>query len=236
MPINNSQSRNSIVVDAATSLLFTVMRRTFPSRTFSEVLYIYNGQGLKKEDRDYQGHEDVFSSGGLVGKHTDRMHPGPFVVIGRKGSAGKATFAAQGGWVTDTAYFATPLNAEELDCKFLFYAIKSQDFSGDIISTAIPGINQTAIYVHTLPLPPLSIQIAVAQFLDAVAERPLGAALPLLPTLLLEHRRIVARIENWRRRLRKPVSCGNRLRRRQRLFGPHLSVRNLIGAVVMRFR
>jgi hypothetical protein len=81
------------------------------------------------------GIEDVFASGGWVGNHTERMHPGPYVVIGRKGSAGKITYAPNGGWVTDTAYFAVPLHSENLNCKFLFYTLRSVDFSGDIIST-----------------------------------------------------------------------------------------------------
>src|SRR5688572_27333704 len=131
------------VIDAATKLLFVAMRKLFPCPLLSKIVFVHNGQGLKADDREQDGDQDVFGSGGFVGKHTERMHPGPFVVIGRKGSAGKATFAQRGGWVTDTAYFATPLKPEQLDCKFLFHAIKSLDFSGDIISTAIPGINRT---------------------------------------------------------------------------------------------
>ena len=71
----------------------------------------------------------------------------PFVVVGRKGSAGKPTFAPDGGWVIDTAYYAQP-RSDDLLCKFLYYALESCDFSQDVIATAIPGINRTAIYQH----------------------------------------------------------------------------------------
>jgi restriction endonuclease S subunit len=184
-----------MVTNAAILLLFAEMRRRLPSLTLSNLVYIHNGQGLRAEEREAHGNEDVFGSGGCVGKHTKHMHPGPFVVIGRKGSAGKATFAERGGWVTDTAYFATPIRAEELDCKFLFFAIKSLDFSRDIISTAIPGINRTALYQYSVPLPPLAVQLAVVDFLDALSDRPHEAATPLLPAPLAEQGRVVARIE-----------------------------------------
>src|SRR5271168_1889748 len=130
----NPAHSSTIVAGAAIRLLFTAMRRLFPCPALVSIVHIHNGQGLKAEDRHTHGTEDVFGSGGCVGSHTERMHPGPFVVIGRKGSAGKITYASRGGWVTDTAYFATPLKPESLDCRFLFYSLKSLDFSGDIIS------------------------------------------------------------------------------------------------------
>jgi restriction endonuclease S subunit len=116
---------------------------------------IANGQGLIEGDRDQTGEYAVFGSGGQVGKHNDALMTEPYVVIGRKGSAGKVTFASEGGWVTDTAYYAFPRNPKELECKYLFYATKSLDFTDDVITTAIPGINRTAIYAHKIPLPPL---------------------------------------------------------------------------------
>jgi type I restriction enzyme S subunit len=205
--MQNSVSHS--IVEIAIAVLFSRSRKLFPLRTLSVISFIHNGQGLKKEDRQTDGKEDVFSSGGWVGNHIEPMHSGPFVVIGRKGSAGKVTYASKGGWVTDTAYFAVPLRSEDLDCKFLFYALRSLDFSNDIISTAIPGINRTAIYQHTIPVPPLPVQLEIVRFLDAVEARPLGNELPQLSVPLAEQRRTLARVEeaaaliNEARRLRQ---------------------------------
>jgi type I restriction enzyme S subunit len=127
---------------------------------------IANGQGLIEGDRDQAGEYAVFGSGGQVGKHNDALMTEPYVVIGRKGSAGKVTFASEGGWVTDTAYYAFPRNPKELECKYLFYATKSLDFTDDVITTAIPGINRTAIYAHKIPLPPLPEQRRIVTYLD----------------------------------------------------------------------
>ncbi len=141
-------------------------------------LYLYelaaeiaNGQGLIEGDRDQAGEYAVFGSGGQVGKHNDALMTEPFVVIGRKGSAGKVSFASEGGWVTDTAYYAFPRNPKELECKYLFYATKSLDFTDDVITTAIPGINRTAIYAHKIPLLPLPEQRRIVAYLTPFRQR-----------------------------------------------------------------
>ena len=88
---------------AAIQLLFTLMRQHFQCPELSQVITIHNGQGLTAKERDSTGVFNVYASGGFVGKHSEKLTDQPFVVIGRKGSAGKPTYAAQGGWVTDTA-------------------------------------------------------------------------------------------------------------------------------------
>ena len=182
------------VVLAATELLFTSMRKHFPCPALAEVVTIHNGQGLRAEDRDQTGQYYVYAAGGLVGRHSASLNDRPFVVIGRKGSAGKPTYAPFGGWVIDTAYYAQPNDEKRLDCEFLYYAISSLDFSGDIISTAIPGINRTSIYQHAIPLPPREIQEATVCFLKAAADKS-ESMLPELPSPLQAVRSTVIRVK-----------------------------------------
>ena len=182
------------VVLAATELLFTSMRKHFPCPTLAEVVTIHNGQGLRAEDRDATGRYHVYAAGGLVGRHSASLNDRPFVVIGRKGTAGKPTYAPFGGWVIDTAYYAQSKDEKRLDCEFLYYAISSLDFSGDIISTAIPGINRTSIYQHTIPLPPREIQEATVRFLKAAADKSV-TTLPVLPSPLQAVRKTVIRVK-----------------------------------------
>jgi restriction endonuclease S subunit len=183
---------DNAVINAATRLVFDEMRNTFRPRSLSDVIEIHNGQGLRSDKRDPLGAFNVYAAGGEVGRHSDHLTDAPFVVIGRKGSAGKITYAPCGGWVIDTAYYAQPRDPSELDTKFLAYALSSLDFSSDIISTAIPGINRTAIYKHRISVPPRPVQAAIVHFLDAAMS---GDPLQDLPTPLEHLRRIVARIE-----------------------------------------
>jgi len=140
-------------------------------RALSEIVEIANGQGLNERDRDQSGKYAVYGSGGQVGTHSTAVSADPFVVIGRKGSAGKATYAPNGGWVTDTAYYAFPRNTDELSCKYLFHAIQSLDFSQDVITTAIPGINRTAIYKHRIPVPRVEEQLYIENCLDGLQKK-----------------------------------------------------------------
>lgn len=182
-----------VAVDAATVLLFNALGERLQNRRLAELITVNNGQGLKTENRAVDGKFDVYASGGLVGKHSVGMHSGPFVVIGRKGSAGKITFAPRGGWVTDTAYFATPLKPSELQPKFLYYALRAQDFSESIIKTAIPGINRTAIYGYSIPQAPTDLQNAVVSFLDSL-ENGNPQTLPHLPAPFAEEQRAISQI------------------------------------------
>ena len=96
---------DNAVLIAATRLLFDATREHFPCPRLDEIVTIHNGQGLLATDRDAAGEYDVYAAGGLVGRHSARLSDKPFVVVGRKRSAGKPTYAPLGGWVIDTAYY-----------------------------------------------------------------------------------------------------------------------------------
>src|SRR6266508_667028 len=177
----------------ATRLLFSALAEKYAPQVLNDVITIFNGQSLKKSERQDDGLFEVYGSGGLVGTYSEYLSEKPFVVIGRKGSAGKPTYAPFGGWVIDTAYYAQPNDENALDTKYLYFGLSSIDFSDGIITTAIPGINRTAIYKHTLPVPPLDIQIAVNEFLEAAANK---TALPELPDFLNHIPAIIARVES----------------------------------------
>ncbi|WP_216327757.1 restriction endonuclease subunit S [Deinococcus aestuarii] len=167
------------------------MIQKFSVVSVNDVIDVNNGQSLTATERKLEGTYAVYAAGGRVGWHDKALTTSPFAVIGRKGSAGKVTFAPTGGWVIDTAYYAVPKESGELDPQYMAHALAALDFSEDIISTAIPGINRTAIYRHQLPLPPLEVQKVCAAFLDAIDSNSEVPSLPPLP----EQRRIVARVK-----------------------------------------
>lgn len=209
-PTANHREGN-LVVAAARKLIFSALSEKFPQIELKDVANIHNGQSLTSEMRDSSGKIQIYSSGGLVGKHSHGLSNDPFIVIGRKGSAGKVTFAPSGGWVTDTAYFAQPKMPELIDTSYLYHSLAALDFSDDIITTAIPGINRTAIYRHFIPLPSIEIQRDCARFLSAL-ER--GDPLPVLPPLP-EQQRIVARIKSMLEKVEEARSLAQALKEQQ---------------------
>jgi type I restriction enzyme S subunit len=105
------------------------MRSHYDRPRLDDIVIIHNGRGLPLTKRDAAGEHTVYASGGAVGRHSASITQEPFVVIGRKGSAGKPTCAPHGGWVIDTAYYAQPKDSSHLDSKFLFYAVSSLNFT-----------------------------------------------------------------------------------------------------------
>jgi len=90
----------------------------------------------------------------------------PSVIIGRKGSVGSITYAPEGSWVIDTAFYTEILDHNILDLRFLFYSLKRAGLDRHTITTSIPGINRNDIYSHEIFLPLLPEQRRLAAILD----------------------------------------------------------------------
>ncbi len=102
----------------------------------------------------------------MVGNHTATLVSYPTIVIGRKGSVGAITYAPNGGWTIDTAFYVEPKHDNRVDMRYLFYALKNLKLAQFTITTAIPGLNRDNIYRSEIPLPPLAEQKRTAAILD----------------------------------------------------------------------
>ncbi len=152
-----------LVLDASIKNLFSKITSRSKIKTIVDINY---GEGLRKQERIETGIYDVYGSGGLIGKHDKCITTTPFVIIGRKGSAGEITYSPNGGWVIDTAYYAIPKNNKMLLTKFFFYSLKSIDIKSGTIVTAIPGINRDSIYEKEIAFPSIDKQQRIIKYLD----------------------------------------------------------------------
>ncbi|HEY9704060.1 MAG TPA: restriction endonuclease subunit S, partial [Allocoleopsis sp.] len=82
----------------------------------------------------------------------------PTIIIGRKGSAGKVTYAHQGGWAIDTTFYVEIINFDKIALIFLFYVLKYLHLERYTITTAIPGINRNDLYNSIIPMPAIELQ------------------------------------------------------------------------------
>jgi type I restriction enzyme S subunit len=133
-----------------------------------DLVRVHYGKALKKADRDEAGAHAVFGSNGEVGKHSDHLVDYPTLIIGRKGSVGSVTYAPDGGWPIDTAFYVERLKPGELDLRYLFYALGQCHLEDRVITTSIPGLGRDDIYAARIPLPPLPEQRQIAAILDKV--------------------------------------------------------------------
>lgn len=121
-----------------------------------DVISLEYGKPLKESDRSGDGYP-VFGSNGAVGLHREFIVKGPFIVVGRKGSAGAVTYSQESGWPIDTTYFVA-LKREDVDLKYIYWTLWKADLSLIRETAGVPGLNRNDAYDLEIPLPPLEQQ------------------------------------------------------------------------------
>lgn len=135
-------------------------------RPLRDLVTAHYGKALKEENRDENGDNQVFGSAGFVGNHNESLVHSQTIIVGRKGSVGKVIWAPDGGWIIDTAYYLTLNESEQLDWRYLYYALSVARLEKKTITTSIPGLNRDDFYDTEIPLPPLDEQKRIAAILD----------------------------------------------------------------------
>ena len=124
------------------------------------------GKALKEVNRDGRGSNPVYGSNGEIGRHTEALVAFPTIIIGRKGSVGEVTYAPQGGWPIDTAYYLEPLDPDRVDLRYLYWALRHARLDQRVITTSIPGLNRDELYRTRVFEPPVDEQRRIAAILD----------------------------------------------------------------------
>ena len=139
---------------------------SWPMVSLGDVINVHYGKALKAEQRISSGSFPVFGSSGIVGKHDKALCSHPTIIIGRKGSVGAITWASEGGWIIDTAYYVEIKDNSKLYLRYLFYTLSRIDLAKKTITTSIPGLNRDDLYNTYIKLPPLKEQIRIADLFD----------------------------------------------------------------------
>lgn len=137
-----------------------------PLVKLQDIIFIMYGRALKEENRLENGTYKVYGSNGEVGLHNECLIYEPTIIIGRKGSVGKITFAEKGGWIIDTAFFIKIKNPNLVCLRYLFYALQQANLMQHTIVTSIPGISRDSILNIKIPLPALSVQKEIVAILE----------------------------------------------------------------------
>ena len=122
-----------------------------------EVITLEYGKPMKEEDRK-GGEYPVFGSNGVVGYHNEYLAKGPFIVVGRKGTAGAVTYSEKNGFPIDTTFYVKLKNKNIVDLKYLYYTMTNLKLGKVNIQSGVPGLNRNDAYKVKIPLPPLEIQ------------------------------------------------------------------------------
>ena len=123
------------------------------------------GKALKKENR-IKGEYPVFGSNGIIGYHSDYLVYAPFIIIGRKGSAGSVHYSLRNGYPIDTTFFVKLKNEDTIKQIFLYYLLLELDLRDVNVQAGVPGLNRNDAYKLKIPLPSLSEQEAIVSQIE----------------------------------------------------------------------
>lgn len=137
---------------------------TWTAVRIGDIARVVYGDALTAEMRNSEGGVNVYGSGGIVGKHDVSLHPGPSIVIGRKGSVGSIYLETQPFWCIDTAFYLDRIS-DQVDIEFLFYLLAFLDLRRLAIVVGVPGLNRSDLESTEIPLPTLPEQQRIVAIL-----------------------------------------------------------------------
>ena len=135
---------------------------SWPRIKLGEILSLEYGKPLKETNRD-GGEYPVFGSNGIVGWHSKYLVEGPFIIVGRKGSAGEVTFSSTSGYPIDTTFFVHLRNTKENNLDFIFHLLSSADLGRINTQSGVPGLNRNDAYQVEVSLPPIEVQEKIVE-------------------------------------------------------------------------
>ena len=119
----------------------------------------------KRED----GQVPIFSSSGITGTHSTAMVNAPGVITGRYGTIGEVFYAAEDFWPLNTTLFVEDFHGN--DAKFIYYFLKTLEWSKFTSASAVPGINRNTVHKEAVSLPDIETQRRIASTLSMLDEK-----------------------------------------------------------------
>ena len=127
-----------------------------------EVAEVKYGKATPKDE----GKIPVVGSGGIFSYTSMPLLKEPTIIIGRKGTAGKAWLMLEPCYPSDTTFYL--VLKKNIDLSFLFSFIISNPLSGEHAKTTLPSLQRHELENFQIPLPPLPIQQKIASILSAI--------------------------------------------------------------------
>jgi type I restriction enzyme M protein len=146
-----------------TKVLFN---QKWPMVELGDVCTFEYGKPLKEENRK-GGEYPVFGSNGIVGYHDEYLVNGPFIIVGRKGTAGAVVYSEKSGYPIDTTFYIKINSVDNIEVKFLYYILGTLGLDKINTQAGVPGLNRNDACKIKFPLPPLEVQQKIVTQLDS---------------------------------------------------------------------
>jgi type I restriction enzyme S subunit len=137
--------------------------------TLGDFVAIQRGHDLTEEQRR-QGSVPVMGSAGRNGFHDIAVAQGPGVVIGRSGASfGRVHYCPSDYWPHNTVLYVTDFRGN--NPRFVYYRLKSLDFSRYNSGSAQQSLNRNYIYSMSIRVPDPDTQRAIAHILGTLDDK-----------------------------------------------------------------
>ena len=124
---------------------------------------LHRGYDLPVQNR-INGIYPVVASSSIVGYHNKKMIDGPGVITGRSGTIGEVIYIDSDYWPLNTTLYVCDFNGNLP--RFIYYLLKSIRLQKYLAGTGVPTLNRNIVHPTLVPLPPVSEQVIIANFLD----------------------------------------------------------------------
>lgn len=159
----------------------TTGNQKWPMVELGNVCTFEYGKPLKQENR--QGDKyPVFGSNGIVGYHNEYLVKGPFIIVGRKGTAGAVVYSEGNGFPIDTTFYVKLLDGNKINLRYLYFILRTLGLNKLNIQAGVPGLNRNDAYKLKVPLPPLEIQKEIVEQIE-VKQNAIDAAKKVIENL-----------------------------------------------------
>lgn len=136
--------------------------------TVGEQITLQRGFDITK-DQQKPGNVPVVSSGGIKSFHNTAMVKGPGVIIGRKGTLGKAFYLQEDFWPHDTTLWVKDFKGNQP--LFVFYFLANLKVQHLDSGAANPALNRNQVHPIKTLWPPPDVQQRLASTFYELSER-----------------------------------------------------------------
>lgn len=133
-----------------------------------EIVTFQRGHDLPK-DKMVDGDIPVAGSNGVIGFHNEYTLDGPGVTIGRSGNIGIPHYYPKAYWAHNTVLYIKDFKGN--DPKFMYYLLKTMDFTQLNTGSAVPSLNRNHIHELPVSVPSIVEQRRIASILTSLDDK-----------------------------------------------------------------
>ncbi|MCX6821977.1 MAG: restriction endonuclease subunit S [Candidatus Aenigmarchaeota archaeon] len=131
---------------------------------WGEIASLEYGKALRNYKKN-SGEYPVYGTNGQIGWTGCPLVNNSGIIIGRKGAYRGIHYSPIPFFIIDTAFYLKPKDIKELDIKFAYYALLTQDINSMDSGSAIPSTSREDFYALSIKLPPINEQQSIAKIL-----------------------------------------------------------------------